>query len=328
MWRSLLLGLVVATILSGSAISQERSVSLDLPLACEVGKSCFIQQYLDHDPGSGAKDYRCGALTYDGHDGVDIRLNSIAAQKRGVAVLAAASGTVRATRNDMPDGIVPHGDPSVKGRECGNGLLIEHPDGWQTQYCHMAKGSVSVQPGQEVKAGDRLGMVGLSGNTQFPHLHLTVRHGKDTVDPFAPGLAPGMCGAGGGAALWSPKAAKALAYRATEIINSGFATGPVNNDAVEREGTQAPTPASPALVFYARAIGLQGGDVMRLTITRPDGQMLITNDTPMDRNKAQWLAYVGKKRPPEGWMRGGYRGECAIVRGGKPVVVAKGMLGL
>ena len=71
------------------------AVSLQVPVDCRVGESCFIQQYADHDPGPGAKDYRCGSLTYDGHDGTDFRLPTTAAQRAGVKVLAAADGMVR-----------------------------------------------------------------------------------------------------------------------------------------------------------------------------------------------------------------------------------------
>lgn len=46
---------------------------LSLPLDCKFGETCFIQQYFDHDPTQGAKDYRCGPMAYDGHDGVDLR---------------------------------------------------------------------------------------------------------------------------------------------------------------------------------------------------------------------------------------------------------------
>ena len=65
---------------------------LDLPVACSVGETCFIQQYFDHDPGPGASDYTCGTMSYDGHDGVDIRLPTVAAMHKGVDVLAAAAG--------------------------------------------------------------------------------------------------------------------------------------------------------------------------------------------------------------------------------------------
>src|SRR6185503_18489146 len=46
--------------------------ALDVPVACEMGKACVLQNYVDRDPGPAARDYRCGMLTYDGHKGTDI----------------------------------------------------------------------------------------------------------------------------------------------------------------------------------------------------------------------------------------------------------------
>ena len=46
--------------------------------------ACFVQNYVDRDPSTGALDYRCGHRTYDKHDGTDIRLLDMAAQKSGV----------------------------------------------------------------------------------------------------------------------------------------------------------------------------------------------------------------------------------------------------
>ena len=73
------------------------------PVACEIGRTCVIQQYVDHDPGPGARDYTCGTLVYDGHTGTDIRVPDLAAQRAGVDVLAAADGAVLRTRDGMAD---------------------------------------------------------------------------------------------------------------------------------------------------------------------------------------------------------------------------------
>jgi hypothetical protein len=73
-------------------------IELALPIACEVGQTCLIQNYVDHDPSGNARDYACGGQTYDGHNGIDIRLPSMAQQRAGVAVRAAADGVVRRTR--------------------------------------------------------------------------------------------------------------------------------------------------------------------------------------------------------------------------------------
>src|SRR5215831_9272833 len=73
-----------------------------LPIDCQIGKTCIVQNYVDHEPGPAARDYRCGSLTYDGHKGTDIRIPDRSLFERGVAVLAAASGRVRALRDGMP----------------------------------------------------------------------------------------------------------------------------------------------------------------------------------------------------------------------------------
>ena len=54
-------------------------------------------------------------------------------------------------RNDMAD-ILQIGPtrPTYADRECGNGVVIQHKDGFETQYCHMARGSITVTPGQSV----------------------------------------------------------------------------------------------------------------------------------------------------------------------------------
>jgi hypothetical protein len=135
-------GFLVASLLCGAAaaIAQPQFV---WPVACEIGRNCVIQQYVDHDPGSGTRDYTCGTLVNDGHNGTDIRVPDLATQRAGVDVLAAADGAVLRTRDEMPDvSVATAGHTSVEGRNCGNGLLIDHGGGWETQYCHLARGSV------------------------------------------------------------------------------------------------------------------------------------------------------------------------------------------
>ena len=113
---------------------------LEGPVDCEIGELCFIQQYADHDPGSGVADYRCGHLSYDGHDGLDIRVPTMAVQQRGVAVVAAAPGTVRAVRDGMADVSLTELDPArIKGREGGHGFVVVQGEGCETQYCHLAQ---------------------------------------------------------------------------------------------------------------------------------------------------------------------------------------------
>src|SRR3990170_3859660 len=95
----------VLPLLPLTAIAQP--IELELPIACEVGISCVVQNYVDHDRSTGARDYRCGTLTYDGHDGTDFRLATVAAQLAGVEVVPAASGQVLRVRDGVADKLMP-----------------------------------------------------------------------------------------------------------------------------------------------------------------------------------------------------------------------------
>lgn len=296
---------------------------LALPIACTPGRDCALQNHVDRDPGPGARDFRCGGQTYEAHSGTDIRLLDNAARLRGVDVLAAAPGRVVRLRDGEPDiSVKDPAAPPVAGRECGNGVVIDHGGGWETQSCHLARGSIRVKVGQEVAAGQPIARVGLSGNTEYPHLHLTVRQGTRTVDPFLPDGGAACAAQAEGAGLWTPAAASALAYRpGGAVLNTGFAGGPVDNAQVEAGAAPRASPTAPALVAYVRAINLQGGDRPVLTLTGPDGLVLTRNaGAPLDRNKAQWLLYAGKRTPPGGWEPGLYRADYAVLRDGRTVL--------
>lgn len=298
------------------ALPAARAIELGLPIDCEVGRICLVQNYVDHDRSGGVSDYQCGALTYDGHNGTDFRVPTTAMQRSGVAVLAVADGQVLRTRDGVADmSVSAPGARSVDGRECGNGAVIAHADGWETQYCHLARGSLRVKSGDQVRVGQPIGQVGLSGKTQFPHVHLTVRLRGEIVDPFAFGASDGSCG--GGTALWSPSLREQLSYRAPAVLNTGFADGPVTMEQVDAgEGANLRLrQEGPALVAFVRAIGLRRGDVQRLSVTGPDGGNIVDQtEKPLERDKAQVLLYAGRKRPSEGFTAGHYRADYFVTR--------------
>ena len=66
-----------------------------------------------------------------------------------------------------------------------NRVEILHANGFKTLYLHLKKGSVDVEVGETVTAGQRLGVLGSSGKSDAPHLHFAVhnRIGK-SIDPF------------------------------------------------------------------------------------------------------------------------------------------------
>lgn len=289
------------------------------PVDCRLGQTCAIQNYVDDDPGTGVVDFACKHRTYDAHDGVDIRLTSMALERRGVNVLAAAAGRVLRARDGMEDRSIrdePAG--AVKGQECGNGLVIAHAGGWETQYCHMRRGSLAVHPGDQVQAGTVLGKVGLSGNTEFPHLHITVRKDGKAVDPFAYGASARACRAA--RSLW----ASTPAYREGEVLVAGFAAGPVTMRDIQENGAAQPSRPgrTTPLVTFVQAIGLEAGDVQRLVLTGPDGTTLAQSaPPPLAHDRAQQMLFIGRGHAPVGgWLAGEYRATYSVTRNGKTVL--------
>lgn len=316
------LALILPCLVAAIGAKAEETISLALPIRCQPGVSCFFQNYVDHDASDKVRDYRCGARSYNGHDGTDIRIRNQEIQKRGVEVLAAAPGRVTGGRNDMEDvSIRVAGKAAIAGKECGNGVIIEHADGWSTQYCHLAKSSIRVKPGDQIKTGQPIGLVGLSGDTEFFHLHFTVRrHGK-IVDPFAHGAPENACGAG--RSLWAASLGEQMQYRPREIIDYGFAGIAPTMELIESGEIEKHfiTSGSDALVAYVRAIGLQAGDQQTLAVQGPGGISMPTNALPaLDRDKAQFLVIAGKKRTGTAWPAGRYTAAYTVTRDGAEVL--------
>jgi hypothetical protein len=100
----------------------------------------------------------------------------------GEEVLAVADGTVVDSRNDLPDqvpGALPEGLPIDEAD--GNFVVQEIAGGVFVLYAHMQPGTVTVGPGDEVRKGDVIGIVGNSGNSSAPHLHLHVMDGPSPL---------------------------------------------------------------------------------------------------------------------------------------------------
>ena len=63
----------------------------------------------------------------------------------------------------------------------GRAVYIDHGDALITMYFHLSR--IDVRPGQEVRAGDQLGLVGATGRVSGPHLHFAARWHGARVDP-------------------------------------------------------------------------------------------------------------------------------------------------
>ncbi|HMO02891.1 MAG TPA: M23 family metallopeptidase [Oligoflexia bacterium] len=63
----------------------------------------------------------------------------------------------------------------------GNLVTIKHGPATTTHYGHLMK--IKVKPGQKIKAGDIIGLVGSTGLSTGPHLHFEIRVNGKPHDP-------------------------------------------------------------------------------------------------------------------------------------------------
>ncbi|HKT11668.1 MAG TPA: M23 family metallopeptidase [Terriglobia bacterium] len=94
------------------------------------------------------------------HPGVDI------ADGMGTDVVAAG------------DGLVIEAEPDAG---YGRSIMIDHGDGITTRYAHL--GRIFVVVGEQVKQGEIIGAIGMSGRTTGPHVHYEVRIHGTPVNP-------------------------------------------------------------------------------------------------------------------------------------------------
>ncbi len=293
-----------------------RDPIFNIPLDCTLGQSCYIQKDVDHDPYPAVQDYQCGTLANDGHKGTDFALFDLNAMARGVDVLAAAPGRVRAVRDGMPDiSVRDPNAPDITGKECGNGIVVDHGGGWETQYCHMKRGSILVKRGQKVAKGMAMGQVGLSGETEYPHVHLSVRFNGKVVDPFSsdPDFS---CANPHPNSLWQ----NPIKYVGGGILNAGISTEVPDFSALKQGLTTSRTFAenASALVVWAYIYGGRDGDIVKINLRGPQGEVII-KQIKIDKTIALFFRAAGRKRPENGWPKGRYKGDLVLLRDGKPL---------
>jgi murein DD-endopeptidase MepM/ murein hydrolase activator NlpD len=95
------------------------------------------------------------------HKGTDFRAPT------GTSVMAMNRGVVRLVQT---------------GRNYGKTIIVDHGLGLQTFYLHLSK--ILVNEGQLVLPGQVIGLSGMTGYAEQPHLHLTVRLNEVSIDPI------------------------------------------------------------------------------------------------------------------------------------------------
>jgi hypothetical protein len=311
--------LVTGALFAGVApATAQEPPALSYPADCAIGRGCWILSHVDLDSGPAYRGHRCGPRTYAGHKGTDIALIDPAAMATNVTVRAAAAGTVLGVRDGEPDNRMDRETAFTEGKECGNGVRIDHGGGWATQYCHLKRGSIAVRAGQRIAAGAPLGAIGNSGASETPHLHFQLEKDGTVLDPFlgrsAANTETGPAACQVGAPLWTDTALAAFGeYAPSFIRHAGFAPGPLKvRDAQANPAPDTLPRNAPALIFYTTIYGVPAGSVLALRIAGPDGKVFVEDTFPMPETKARQFNFIGRKTPPGGWPAGQYTGIVAL----------------
>lgn len=94
------------------------------------------------------------------HKGIDLGAD------KGTEIYAAFDGTVTISQEDST---------------YGNYIVLSHDDGVKTLYAHCSK--LLVKKGDKVKAGDKIALVGATGDADGNHLHFEVLIDGENIDP-------------------------------------------------------------------------------------------------------------------------------------------------
>lgn len=219
--------------------------------------------FVDHDPGGGARDYQCGSTVYNGHRGTDYMLWPYEWNKmdnEDVEVIAAAPGIIVFKDDKHPD------------RSCTwdnkpwNAVYIQHSDGSIAWYGHLKQGSTLTKTiGTSVEAGEYLGLVGSSGISSGPHLHFELQTATGPRrDPYA-----GSCNILNTESWW----AEQRPYYDSAINNITIGNAPIQllscpyHDITNEQNKFEPGDTVYFTTFYRDQLNTQ---TSQYTISRPD----------------------------------------------------------
>lgn len=315
--RTILIFFIFSIFENFPALAQD-SPAFRLPADCNYGENCWVMNYVDMGPVADGKntDPACGTRTYDGHKGTDIAIRSKAEMDKGVSVLAAEAGKVIRVRDGQPDRFPSEEElREIKKdqKECGNAVLIDHGNALQTLYCHLKENSILVKANDEIKAGQKIGEIGLSGYTEFPHLHFGILWEGDVMDPFTGLSNTEKCGSVK-QSLWKPSAN--ISYRPVSLYAAGFQSEIPDLDKIDR-GQQQPDSFKttvPVLAFWTTFLGVREGDSIVMEVRGPDGKIFSRRTIKQPATRARQLYYTGRKLSQDVLKAGPYTGRSTLTR--------------
>jgi murein DD-endopeptidase MepM/ murein hydrolase activator NlpD len=204
-----------------------------------------ISNYVDENPAfpNAIQDYNCGTRSYDlssgyNHKGTDIFTWPYQWQKMNrniVQVVAGAAGTIISKTDGNFDQ-----NCAFCSVPCNwNAVYIMHADGSVAWYGHLKLGSLTAKTiGQTVTTGEYLGIVGSSGNSTGPHLHLEIYTNStytQLVDPWngpCNNLNPGVSWWDNQEPYYVPTLSKVMTHGASPAAGGSCPASEISNEKI------------------------------------------------------------------------------------------------
>lgn len=259
------------------AVYSQSQVAFDWPMRLRTGVNEYgyhsISGQVDQNPNypNQLLDYNCGTRTYDtpsgyNHAGTDFFLWPFSFNKMDssdVEIIAAAAGTIVYKQDGQYD------RSCASNNNQWNAVYVQHSDGSVAWYGHMKNGSLTNKTvGQTVVQGEYLGVVGSSGNSSGPHLHLEVYDsGNNLIDPFS-----GACNSMNASSWWinqRPYVDAGINHIVTNDQPPVFSACP--NPDIKNEHNYFTDTDTIYLMLYYRFLSV--GDQALYTIYRPDNSV-------------------------------------------------------
>jgi murein DD-endopeptidase MepM/ murein hydrolase activator NlpD len=239
-----------------------------------------ISNYIDQDDNypNIIQDYNCGTRSYDlssgyNHAGTDIFSWPYPWQKmarNSVEIIAGAAGTIIG----KDDGNFDQNCSFCSG--CNwNAVYIVHSDGSVAWYGHLKSGSLTTKTvGQTVAAGEYLGVMGSSGVSTGPHLHLEIYTDNtytQLVDPWA-----GPCNYLNGSTSWWANQQPYYVSTLNKVMTHGAAPGMSGCPGGEIVNEKINFAGGETIYLGGYYRDQQNGQQSVHTIYRPDGSVYST----------------------------------------------------
>lgn len=274
---------------------------LTIPVGCNLGKDCWISNLPEHSrDGEPGFDYHCNKKSYLGHSGTDFAIRDMKAMKDGVDVISPIDGTIARVRDGVTDiSVKKLGVENLNGKDCGNAVAIERGD-YEYLLCHMKEFSLVVHKGQKVKRGQKIGEIGLSGRSEYPHLHITARK-KDKngnwawFDPFY--NKGNECGADAKSMWLHADALEKAASKGGLVYNFGFSYNiPTAEQIRKGDFNEIGFARTPNIITcWVDIFSTNPGDKITLRLHDPESDLKLEQSFVIDKYQARYMKFIGKK---------------------------------